>query len=215
MTKIIKLNEFEEVNENLTMGEVLFGKVLPFLGEGFIKTLKQKIAAILMEKIGILEDSKFSIIIQELVDAIPAKDLPGLMTGEKANAEYLAPKLAQACQEYIQRKGLDSLFEPFGIDPNGWLASTVREGIQSEIGQDKLEAFFVSALGGERLLTGALAKLDPEDKKAVDSALVQQAAKAYPTQVKNTAVQSKTGSGLGVMDTLSSIWSGLLSGSAK
>ena len=58
MTKIIKLNEFEDVNENLTMGEVLFGKVLPFLGEGFIKTLKQKIAAILMEKIGILEDSK-------------------------------------------------------------------------------------------------------------------------------------------------------------
>ena len=39
MTKIIKLNEFEDVNENLTMGEVLFGKVLPFLGEGFIKTL--------------------------------------------------------------------------------------------------------------------------------------------------------------------------------
>ena len=49
MTKIVKLNEFEEVNENLTMGEILFGKVLPFLGEGFIKTLKQKIAAILME----------------------------------------------------------------------------------------------------------------------------------------------------------------------
>lgn len=215
MTKIVKLNEFEEVNENLTMGEILFGKVLPFLGEGFIKTLKQKIAAILMEKIGILEDSKFSIIIQELVDSIPAKDLPGLITGEKANAEYLAPKLAQACQEYIQRKGLDSLFEPFGINPNGWLASTIREGIQSEIGQERLEAFFISALGGERLLTGALAKLDPEDRKAVDSALVQQAAKSYPTQIKKASGQGNTGSGLGVMDTLSSIWSGLLSGAAK
>jgi len=215
MTKIVKLNEFEEVNENLTMGEILFGKVLPFLGEGFIKTLKQKIAAILMEKIGILENSKFSIIIQELVDSIPAKDLPGLITGEKANAEYLAPKLAQACQEYIQRKGLDSLFEPFGIDPNGWLASTVREGIQSEIGQERLEAFFISALGGERLLTGALAKLDPEDRKAVDSALVQQAAKSYPTQIKKESGQGNSGSGLGVMDTLSSIWSGLLSGAAK
>jgi hypothetical protein len=215
MTKIVKLNEFEEVNENLTMGEILFGKVLPFLGEGFIKTLKQKIAAILMEKIGILENSKFSIIIQELVDSIPVKDLPGLITGEKANAEYLAPKLAQACQEYIQRKGLDSLFEPFGIDPNGWLASTIREGIQSEIGQERLEAFFISALGGERLLTGALAKLDPEDRKAVDSALVQQAAKSYPTQIKKESGQGNSGSGLGVMDTLSSIWSGLLSGAAK
>ena len=64
MTKIVKLDEFDHMNEELSMGEILFGKVLPFMGEGFIKTLKQKIAAILMEKIGILEDSKFSIIIE-------------------------------------------------------------------------------------------------------------------------------------------------------
>ncbi len=215
MTKIVKLDEFEHINEELSMSEILFGKVLPFMGEGFIKTLKQKIAAILMEKIGILEDSKFSIIIQELVDAIPVKDIPGLMTGEKANAEYLAPKLAQACQEYIQRKGLDSLFEPFGIDPNGWLASTVREGLQSEIGQERLEAFFIAALGGEKLLSGALSKLDPEDKRAVDSALVQQAAKMYPTKVKKESVPGKGESGGGMMDTLSAIWGGLLSGASK
>jgi hypothetical protein len=212
MTKIVKLDEFNHMNEDLSMGEILFGKVLPFMGEGFIKTLKQKIAATLMEKIGILEDSKFSIIIQELVDSIPVKDIPGLITGEKANAEYLAPKLAQACQEYIQRKGLDSLFEPFGIDPNGWLASTVREGLQSELGQEKIEAFFIAALGGEKLLTGALSKLDPEDKRAVDSALVQQAAKMYPTKVNGT--ESKESKG-GMMDTLSSIWSGFLSGASK
>lgn len=215
MSKIVKLNEFESTNENLTMGELLFGKVLPFMGEGFIKTLKQKIAAILMEKIGILEDSKFSIIIQELVDAIPAKDIPGLMTGEKANAEYLAPKLAQACQEYIQRKGLDSLFEPFGIDPNGWLASTIREGLQSEIGQDKLEAFFISALGGEKLLTGALAKLDPKDKEAVNSALVQQAAKMYPTKAEGKGASMPSDKSGGVMDTLSAIWGGFLQGATK
>lgn len=216
MTKIVKLDEFQHVNEELSMGELLFGKVIPFMGEGFIKTLKQKIAAILMEKIGILEDSKFSIIVQELVDAIPAKDIPGLITGEKANAEYLAPKLAQACQEYIQRKGLDSLFEPFGIDPNGWLASTVREGLQSEIGQEKLEAFFISALGGEKLLTGALSKLDPKDKDAVNSALVQQAAKMYPTKVEGKG--STSGSGTqspGIMDTLGAIWGGLLKGGSK
>lgn len=214
MTKIVKLDEFQPVNEELSMGELLFGKVLPFMGEGFIKTLKQKIAAILMEKIGILEDSKFSIIIQELVDSIPVKDIPGLMTGEKANAEYLAPKLAQAVQEYIQRKGLDSLFEPFGIDPNGWMASTIREGLQSEIGQDRLEAFFIAALGGERILSGALSKLDPSDKRAVDSALVQQAAKVYPTKVEK---QSSAGNGSkpGVMDTLSAIWGGLLQGASK
>jgi hypothetical protein len=215
MTKIVKLDEFEHINEELSMSELLFGKVLPFMGEGFIKTLKQKIAAILMEKIGILEDSKFSIIIQELVDSIPVKDVPGLITGEKANAEYLAPKLAQACQEYIQRKGLDSLFEPFGVDPNGWLASTIREGLQSELGQEKLEAFFISALGGERLLTGALAKLDPEDKRAVDSALVQQAAKMYPSEVKKGSNPNNAGGGDGMMGTLSAIWGGLLSGASK
>jgi len=214
MTKIVKLDEFQIVNEDLSMGELLFGKVLPFMGEGFIKTLKQKIAAILMEKIGILEDSKFSIIIQELVDSIPVKDIPGLMTGEKANAEYLAPKLAQAVQEYIQRKGLDSLFEPFGIDPNGWMASTIREGLQSEIGQDRIEAFFISALGGEKILSGALSKLDPSDKRAVDSALVQQAAKTYPTK-RESSVSSDKGSGNGMMDTLSAIWGGLLQGASK
>lgn len=214
MTKIVKLEEFQVIDESLSMGELLFGKVLPFMGEGFMKTLKQKIAAILMEKIGILEDSKFSIIIQELVDSIPVKDIPGLMTGEKANAEYLAPKLAQAVQEYIQRKGLDSLFEPFGIDPNGWMASTIREGLQSEIGQDRLEAFFISALGGEKILSGALAKLDPSDKRAVDSALVQQAAKAYPTK-KEGSYSSDKGSKPGVMDTLSAIWGGLLQGTSK
>lgn len=214
MTKIVKLDEFQIVNEDLSMGELLFGKVLPFMGEGFIKTLKQKIAAILMEKIGILEDSKFSIIIQELVDSIPVKDIPGLMTGEKANAEYLAPKLAQAVQEYIQRKGLDSLFEPFGIDPNGWMASTIREGLQSEIGQDRIEAFFISALGGEKILSGALSKLDPSDKRAVDSALVQQAAKTYPTKRESSASSDK-GSGNGMMDTLSAIWGGLLQGASK
>ena len=136
------------------------------------------------------------------------------MTGEKANAEYLAPKLAQAVQEYIQRKGLDSLFEPFGIDPNGWMASTIREGLQSEIGQDRLEAFFISALGGEKVLSGALSKLDPSDKRAVDSALVQQAAKVYPTKRERSSEDGKD-SGGGVMDTLSAIWGGLLQGASK
>jgi hypothetical protein len=213
MSNIKKFEDFpynqESVNEGF-LDDVtsIIGKMVPFLGTGFIKTIKQKLAATLLEKLGIMENTAASTIIQELVDAIEVKEMPGLLTGENANAEFLAPRLAQAVQEYIQRKGFDSLYVPFGIDPNGWLASTIREGFQEEVGKERLTKFFLKALGGEPIGKELVNKLDPKDKNQIKDALSRQLAKEYPTK-------SKSGSESGFMDTVGSIWDKFTGGTNK
>jgi hypothetical protein len=186
----------------------IMGKIIPFLGTGFIKTIKQKLAATLLEKLGILENTAASTIVQELVDSIEVKEMPGLLTGENANAEFLAPRLAQAVQEYIQRKGFDSLYTPFGIDPNGWLASTIREGFQEELGKEKLTNFFLKVLGSEPIGKDLISKLDSKNKDKFKDALSQQLAKEYPTKVKSS-------SGSGFMSSMGSFWDSLMGGSNK
>jgi len=187
----------------------IIGKMVPFLGTGFIKTIKQKLAATLLEKLGIMENTAASTIVQELVDSIEVKEMPGLLTGENANAEFLAPRLAKAVQEYIQRKGFDSLYAPFGIDPNGWLASTIRESFQEEVGKERLTNFFLKALGSEPVGRDLIGKLDDKSKDQFKDALSQQLAKEYPTKVKSE------GGSKGFMDTVGSIWDSFLGGSNK
>lgn len=217
MSKIKKFEDFSYESEPIQEGFMddvtgVIGKMIPFLGTGFIKTVKQKLAATLLEKLGILENSAASVIVQELVDSIELKEMPGLLTGENANAEFLAPRLAQAVQEYIQRKGFDSLYVPFGIDPNGWLASTIRESFQEEIGKERLTAFFLRALGGESVGKEVLNKLDPKSKEQFKDALTQQLSKEYPIKGKEGSGSSQSG---GFMDTLGSIWDGFVGGAKE
>jgi hypothetical protein len=216
MSKIKKFEDFSYDSEPIQEGFMddvtgVIGKMIPLLGTGFIKTVKQKLAATLLEKLGILENSAASVIVQELVDSIEIKEMPGLLTGENANAEFLAPRLAQAVQEYIQRKGFDSLYVPFGIDPNGWLASTIRESFQEEVGKERLTEFFLNALGGESVGKDVLNKLDPKSKEQFKDALTQQLAKQYPTKAEGSG-SSDSG---GFMNTLGAIWDGFVGGAKE
>jgi hypothetical protein len=152
MSRIIKdLNSFShesELNEEFNWGNAL-SSVMGIAGTGFQKTIKEKIAAVILEKIGILEDTILSQIVQEVVDQIPFKDYPAILTGEKANVEYLAPKMTQAITEFFERRGLDPIAQQIGIDPKGWLYSTIRNGLQSPQGKEKLKSFFIEAFGGK------------------------------------------------------------------
>jgi hypothetical protein len=219
MSKLKKFEDFSSSSENIQeslfddLGGML-GKVIPFLGTGLTKTIKQKISAALLEKIGIKENSTFSTIIQEVVDSIELKEMPGLLTGENANADFLAPRLAQAVQEYIQRKGLDSLVVPLGIEPNGWMYSTIRESLQGELGKEKLTNLFLGALGSDSIGAEALSKLDPNSKDQLKDTLAQKLAKEYPYKGSGTNSSSTTGSESkgGFFDTLSSVWDSFTSG---
>ena len=170
MSKIIKdFDSFsaENTNESFEWNDLgnFFSGILGFAGEGLRKTIKQKVAASLMEKIGVEENSTLSVLIQEVVDQIPVKDYPALFTGEKANVEYLAPLMSKTIQEFIQRKGIDTLAQQMGIKVNGWLYSTLREGLQSENGRKIIEDMLISAFGGENakgsIARDAIADLDP------------------------------------------------------
>jgi hypothetical protein len=152
MSRIIKdrfsFSEEPELKEEFNWGNAL-SSIMGIAGTGFQKTIKEKIAAVILDKIGIMEDTILSQIVQEVVDAIPFKDYPAILTGEKANVEYLAPYMAQAITEFFERRGLDPIAQQIGIDPKGWLYSTIRNGLQSPQGKEKLKNFFVEAFGGK------------------------------------------------------------------
>jgi len=162
----------------------MFGKLLPVAGEGFIRTIKQKISAAIIEKIGVKENSMLSGFVQEVVASIPVKDIPGIITGSKTNTEYLVPLLAESTQNFIQRKGLEQLLEPLGAEPNGWLVATIRNAIQGEIGKKNLEKMYTSLLGAEPFSNSVMDKFSPEEKEQLSGSLAQQAMKVYPTSVK-------------------------------
>lgn len=219
MSKLKKFEDFSSSSENIQeslfddLGGML-GKVIPFLGPGVTKTIKQKIAATLLEKMGIKENSIFSTVIQEVVDSIELKEMPGLLTGENANADFLAPRLAQAVQEYIQRKGFDSLVVPLGVDPNGVMYTILRESVQNKVGEERLTKFFLQVLGSDSIGSEALSKLDPNSKEQIKDTLAQKLAKEYPYKGSGTNSSSTTGSESkgGFFDTLSSVWDSFTSG---
>jgi hypothetical protein len=215
MSKIKKLEEFQ-LNEDFSLSNIgnslmgLVGKVIPVLGGGFVKTIKQKITAIILEKVGIKEKSTLSVLVQEFVDQIPPSDLPGILTGEKANAEYLAPKMAAFLQEFIQRKGLDSLAEQMGIETTGWLYSTIRESIQGEIGKEKLTKLFLNLFGSMPHVGGtAINSLDPADKSKFEDALNQRLTTSQTVAPTSSASPS---TGNTTQSPFSSFFSGLLTG---
>ena len=212
MSKIIKdFDSFskEQVNEEFSLKSVgdFLGGIASFAGAGLTKTIKQKIAASLMEKLGVEENSLFSTIIQEVVDKIEVKDYPGLFTGENANVEYLAPRMAKAIQELIQRKGLDGVAQQIGLKTDGLLYSTIREGIQDSIqsgkGEKIIEDMIIAAFGGKNakgsVARDAISSLDPREKSQLTDAVKKNADKFYG---KTDSKQSEEGFG----DYISSFW---------
>ncbi len=214
MSRIIKdFDSFSDnsVNEEFSWDGVgnFFTGLFGFAGEGLRKTIKQKVAAKLMEQLGVKENSNMSAIVQEVVDQIPVSDYPKLLTGENANVEYLAPILAKSLQEFIQRKGFDSLAVQMGIEPNGWLYSTLREGLQSERGRMIIENALIEAFGGPSAKGSvgrdAISALDSSDKEELVNAARNKASQIYGKP--NTVSQSKEGKG--AMDYLSTFWNSL------
>jgi len=188
MQRIKDFDSFS-VNEDLNFNlSGILSKVLPVLGTGFTKTVKQKFAAILLEKLGIMENTMLSGLVQEFVDQIPVSDIPGIITGDNINAEYFAPKFAGFLQEFVQRKGLDTIATQIGIKPDGWIYSILRESLQTQIGKEKLTKFFLSAFGGDNIGQSALSQLDPSDKNRFSDALSQRIGQNYnPNASSNTS----------------------------
>lgn len=212
MSKIIKdFDSFskEQVNEEFSLKGLgdFFSGITTFASEGLRKSIKQKIVASLMEKFGVEENSLFSGILQEVVDQIPIKDYPAIFTGEKANVEYLAPRMSEAIQELIQRKGLDGIAQQIGLKTDGLLYSTIREGIQSSIKTGKakkvIEDMLIAVFGGENakgsVARDAISSLDPRDKSQLTDAVKKNADKFYG---KTDSKQSEEGFG----DYISSFW---------
>jgi len=198
MARVKKFEEFSSVNEEFSLDSVknFLGGLLPSLGSGFTKTLKQKLAAVILEKFGIEENSELSVIVQEFVDQIPPTDIPGIISGEKATPEYFAPRMAGFVQEYVQRKGLDNIAAKLGISTTGWIYSTLRETLQEQIGKEKLTKFFLDLFGAETSVIGkeALMGLDPKSKEMFSSAINQRASQGYskPSGIKQTSSGSKS-----------------------
>jgi hypothetical protein len=203
MSRIIKnFDSFshEEVNENFDWNQLggIFSGLVKFAGDDIATTIKQKITAKLMEQFGIEENSVLSALVQEAIGEIPLSDYPKLLTGENANVEYLAPLMAEAVQRLIQRKGLDGIAKQIGFNvdpPNNRIYSVVRNGLQGEIGKEKLTNLIINILGGDSAKgsvgADALNALDPRDKKQLSDAMKNKAAQFYGKT--STVSQSKTG----------------------
>jgi hypothetical protein len=183
MARIKRFQDFS-LNEDFSL-QGLLSSVLPALGGGFMKQVKQKIAANILEALGIDEGSELSVLVQEFVDSIPVSDIPGIATGENINAKYFAPKFAQFLQEYVQRRGLDNIAAKFGINPNGWIYGTLRETLQTQLGKEKLTNFFLSAFGeSPHIGHSALSSLSGEEKQKFSDALNKRISQGY--QMGNT-----------------------------
>ncbi len=217
MSRIIKNFDsfsYEEANENFDWSQLggIFSGLVGFAGDDIIKTIKQKIVAKLMEQFGVTENSILSALIQEAVGEIPMSDYPKLLTGENANVEYLAPLMAESIQRLIQRKGLDGIAKQIGFNvdpPNNRIYSVVRNGLQGEIGKEKLTKLMISILGGESAKgsvgSDALNSLEPHDKKQLSDAMKNKAAQFYGKS--NTVSQPKTNNG--TMDYISTFLNSL------
>ena len=158
---IKNFNEYKAsvVDESL-LGDVA-GKILPMLGRGFGGAIKEKIASFILSKIGIKPNTILSKITQEFVDALfkDMDDVTGVISGDNLNVEFLAPRIAEAIQEYIQNNGMVSLVAPFGVDTNGWLYKIISEGLQGELGKENITKFILDAFEDNKISGNTISDL--------------------------------------------------------
>lgn len=152
------------------------GKTFDLAGDALASTVKQKVVAVLMEKFGILENSLASEFLQQCVSAIPLADWPSILFGDKGDLKYFAPKMAEAIQFTIEKKGLDSIFKSFGVDSNGLLARTILNAIMQNESKEKIEKFILSLFGEDTNIgKEAIGLMDAKDKEILTSAMVKTA----------------------------------------
>jgi hypothetical protein len=168
-----------KVNEEFNFFDFL-GKTWDIAGDALSSTVKQKVVAVLMEKFGILENSLASEFLQQVVSAIPVGDWPEILMGDKGDAKYFAPKMAEAIQFTVQKKGLDDIFKTFGFDSNGLIARTVLNAIMQNESKEKIENFILSLFGEEANIgKEAMSALDQKERELLNNSMFK-AAKEIP-----------------------------------
>jgi|LakMenEpi03Aug12_release.lakeMendotaPanAssembly.Ray.scaffolds.fasta_scaffold597513_2 hypothetical protein len=119
-------------------------------GDAVKREAKQKITAFLLEKLGIQEKSKFSRVVQEVVEEIPISDYPEIISGE-TNVEYWAPKFAKSIQGFLMSEGLNGMAESWGIDSSGFLYGSIKEALEEYFTnpnfQNKFAETIISIMG--------------------------------------------------------------------
>jgi len=171
-------------------GSLLTGAV-NFFGPGLGSAVEQKLVEFLLNKLGIKPDSAASMLIQEVVEAIPMEDYPDLLTGEKLNMRYLNPYLAEAIVDSVKRKGLDTIFNPlaenFGLEPGGLLTRTIVESFE-ELGEDELRKKIINLLNfisGIEFSAGEYAStLDPATQEKLSKGIGKALATQSPLAIK-------------------------------
>jgi hypothetical protein len=181
MTRIVKdfdsfYNE-EPIHEDFDiMG--LLGKTIGYLGDGFIDTIKQKFAAMLMEKLGIREKSIASEFVQQVVSSIDMKEWPGILSGENDNKKFFIPKIAEAIQYTLERKGFEGIANSIGLESEGLIMRTLINTIQNKAtGKAKIEKFLFDLFGDENVGGNIISSLDSKDKQQFSDALSKAASK--------------------------------------
>lgn len=212
------LNEDESLLGSITSG---IGSVFKGIGGGVNFMLpsiepafKRYVTSKILEKWGILDNSTFSFIVQNVVKLIPVKDYWGILTGDKLNAEYLSPLLAEATMQMITEKGIDTILQPIaqsvGLDPAGFAYKTFVERVQLLM-KDR-EDFKNSLIGIFKFLGSIEVKFgefatdqDKATQKKIAGDIYSQLAQENPAFAKKYKKQMEQGGSSGIGDLLSGI----------
>jgi hypothetical protein len=206
------LNEEEGILGSLAsgVGSVFkgIGKGVDFMLPAVEPAFKRWLTSTILGKWGIIDDSTFSFIVQNVIKLIPVKDYTGILMGDKLNAEYLSPLLAEATMQMITEKGIDTILEPIakavGLDPAGFAYKTFVERVQLLMkDREKFKASLVGIfkfLGSIEVNFGEFAEdQDPATQKKIAGDIYSQLAQENPAFAKKykKEMEENGSSGLG------------------
>jgi hypothetical protein len=146
---ILDLNSFSSTPENTNEASLVdfFSGVVDIAGDAIQRQLKQKVVAYLLNRLGIVEKSKLSRVVQEVVEEIELKDYYGIISGEMG-ADYWAPKFAKAFQGFILAEGFNNIAESWGIDSTGFIYGTIKEALEEMFSDPDYQKNFTSFIMG-------------------------------------------------------------------
>ncbi len=171
------------------------------LGSGLTDVIKQKIAAAMLAKLGIKEDSVWSVFVQEFVDKIPLKDYPLFLKGD-FDMKYWAPKIADSFISFLMRKGIDNLATQMGFDNKGWIYETLRETLENEMEKEKFKQKITELLvtiSGKGMGDDINKSLTPDQREKISGSL-------YDIAKKQSQVDTKDKSSGGALDSILSVF---------
>lgn len=181
MTRIVKnfdaFSNDDQIHEDFdVMG--LLGKTIGYLGDGFMDTIKQKFTAMALEKLGIEEESLASEFVQQVVSSIDIKEWPSVLSGDNNNMKFFIPKIAEAIQFTLERKGFDGIARGIGLKPTSVIYRTLVNTIQDKAtGRERIEKFLFELFGEDNIGGDIISSLNAKDKAQFSGALTKAAGK--------------------------------------